>query len=112
MLYITGRSKNVIVLPNGENVSPEELELALVRIPLIKDALVRESVVDNRTIIEAEVFPNAPVLAAMQITDPEAAIKTAVEKLNQSLPAYKMIQNLVIRKEDFKRSPSMKIIRN
>lgn len=112
LLYITGRSKNIIVLPNGENVSPEELELALVKIPLIKDALVREAVIDGRTVLEAEVFPNAPVLAAMQIADPEPAIRGAVEKLNAALPPYMAIQNLVIRKEDFKRSPSMKIIRN
>ena len=112
MLYITGRRKNIIVLPNGENVSPEELELALVRIPLIKDALVREAVIDGRTVLEAEVFPNAPVLAAMQIEEPEPAIRAAVEKLNASLPPFKAIQNLVIRQEDFLRSPSMKIIRN
>lgn len=112
LLYITGRSKNIIVLPNGENVSPEALELALVRIPLIKDALVREAVIDGRTVLEAEVFPNAPVLAAMHIEQPEPAVKAAVEKLNASLPPYMMIQNLVIRKEDFPRSPSMKIIRS
>ena len=112
LLYITGRSKNIIVLPNGENVSPEALELALVRIPLIKDALVREAVVDGATVLQAEVFPNAPVLAAMQIAEPEIAIRGAVEKLNASLPPYMAIRDLVIRKEDFKRSPSMKIIRN
>ena len=112
LLYITGRRKNIIVLPNGENISPEELELALVRIPLIKDALVRETVIDGRTLLEAEVFPNAPARAAMQITDPETAIRAAVEKFNASVPPYKTIQNLVIRKEDFPRSPSMKIIRS
>ncbi|MBR3270915.1 MAG: acyl--CoA ligase [Clostridia bacterium] len=111
LLYITGRSKNIIVLPNGENISPEELELALVRIPLIKDALVREAVIDGRTVLEAEVFPNAPVLAAMQIAEPEPAIRAAVEKLNASLPPFKAIQSLIVRKEDFPRSPSMKIIR-
>lgn len=112
LLYITGRCKNIIVLPNGENVSPEALELALVKIPLIKDALVREAVVDGRTVLQAEVFPNAPVLAAMQIADPEPAIRGAVEKLNGALPPFMAIQSLVIRKEDFKRSPSMKIIRD
>ena len=112
LLYITGRRKNIIVLPNGENVSPEELELALVKIPLIKDALVREAVIEGRTVLEAEVFPNGPVLAAMQIAEPEPAIRAAVEKLNASLPPYMTIQNLIIRKEDFQRSPSMKIIRN
>lgn len=112
LLYITGRSKNIIVLPNGENISPEEIELALVRIPFIKDALVREAVVDGRTLLEAEVFPNGPVLAAMQISDPEPVIRSSVEKLNASMPPYKAIQNLIIRDKDFPRSPSMKIIRS
>lgn len=112
LLYITGRCKNIIVLPSGENVSPEEIETALVRIPLIKDALVREAVIGGRTVLEAEVFPNGPVLAAMHIENAEAAIKGAVEKLNASLPPYKVIQSLIVRKEDFKRSASMKIIRS
>ena len=112
LLYITGRSKNIIVLPSGENISPEELETALGKIPLIKDALVREAEIGGRTVLEAEVFPNGPVLAAMHIENAEAAIRGAVEKLNASLPPYKVIQNLIIRKEDFKRSASMKIIRN
>jgi long-subunit acyl-CoA synthetase (AMP-forming) len=100
------------VLPSGENISPEELETALGKIPLIKDALVREAEIGGRTVLEAEVFPNGPVLAAMHIENAEAAIRGAVEKLNASLPPYKAIQNLIVRKEDFKRSASMKIIRN
>ena len=73
---------------------------------------MREAVIEGRTVLEAEVFPNGPVLAAMQIAEPEPAIRAAVEKLNASLPPYMTIQNLIIRKEDFQRSPSMKIIRN
>ena len=101
-----------IPLAITENISPEEIELALVRIPFIKDALVREAVVDGRTLLEAEVFPNGPVLAAMQISDPEPVIRSSVEKLNASMPPYKAIQNLIIRDKDFPRSPSMKIIRS
>ena len=48
----------------------------------------------------------------MQIAEPEPALRAAVAKLNATLPPYMAIQNLVIREQDFPRSPSMKIIRN
>lgn len=112
-LYITGRSKNIIVLPNGENVSPEELELALVRIPLIKDALVRERILDgNKHVLEAEVLPNMPACQKMGITDVEGAIRKAINQLNETLPPYKVMSEIVFRTEDFPRTPSMKIVRN
>lgn len=112
-LYITGRSKNIIVLPNGENVSPEELELMLVRIPLIKDALVRERVLEGaKHILEAEVLPNMPACQKMGITDVEGSIRAAIDKLNASLPPYKVLSRIVFRTEDFPRTPSMKIVRS
>ena len=53
-VYITGRRKNLIILANGENVSPEELENELSRSELVKEILVRE----KDKIIEAEIFPD------------------------------------------------------
>lgn len=41
-LYLTGREKNLIILANGENVSPEELEGQLKKCPLVEEAVVRE----------------------------------------------------------------------
>lgn len=112
-LYITGRKKNIIVLPNGENVSPEELELALVRIPFIKDALVRERVLDNnRSVLEAEVLPNMPAFQKMGIEDVPGTIQNAIDQLNATLPPYKQMMKIVIRTEDFKRSGAMKILRD
>ena len=53
-VYITGRRKNLIILANGENVSPEELENQLSRSALVKEILVRE----KDKVIEAEIFPD------------------------------------------------------
>ena len=52
-VFLTGRRKNLIILANGENVSPEELENELGRNDLVKEILVRE----HEKVIEAEIFP-------------------------------------------------------
>ena len=53
-VFLTGRRKNLIILANGENVSPEELENELGRNDLVKEILVRE----HEKVIEAEIFPD------------------------------------------------------
>lgn len=53
-LYITGRRKNLIILANGENVSPEELENGLLENRMLKEIVVSE----EKDVIKAEVFPD------------------------------------------------------
>ncbi|MDE6052184.1 MAG: acyl--CoA ligase, partial [Lachnospiraceae bacterium] len=53
-IFLTGRKKNLIITPNGENVSPEEIENKLGENRLIQEVLVRES----ENAIEAEIFPD------------------------------------------------------
>ena len=53
-LYITGRRKNLIILSNGENVSPEELENELLINRMIKEIVVSE----DKDVIKAEIFPD------------------------------------------------------
>lgn len=111
-LYIIGRKKNLIILGNGENVSPEELEAELIKIPLIQDSLVYDDVNEfGNEIIVCEVLPNKTVIAAMKLEKPEVAIQEAIQKVNQKLPSYAQMKKIIIRTEDFVRSPSMKIIR-
>ena len=53
-VFLTGRKKNLIITPNGENVSPEEIENKLSEQRIIQEVLVRES----EGVIEAEIFPD------------------------------------------------------
>lgn len=53
-IYITGRIKNLIILPNGENVSPEEIEELFYKQPLVKDCLVQEMEMNGNTVIGVE----------------------------------------------------------
>lgn len=111
-LYITGRSKNIIVLENGENVSPEVIENELDNVPIINSSLVYEGKSSNgRGIIVAKIFPNFPVLQNLQIDDVEKSIQEEVDKVNDKFPKFMQINKVIVLKEDFLRSGSMKIIR-
>lgn len=98
-LYITGRKKNLIILPGGENVSPEELETELYKNELIEECRVYED--DDR--IAAEIY--APKV------DPEE-IKQFIASFNTRVPIYKRIYKTVFRDSGFQKSALGKIKRN
>lgn len=111
-VYITGRIKNLIILDNGENVSPEELEELLYRSEYVKDCLVKEDEVNGRGVIAAEILPFEPAVSGMSGEEQEQLFRNIVKELNGTLPSYKQISKVTVRKEDFKRTSSMKIARN
>ena len=106
-VFLTGRKKNLIILKNGENVSPEELENQLYQNPLIKEIIVREK--DN--IIEAEIFPDLEYAGKKHIKDVEGKLQSILDDFNKDMPAYKRIHGLKIRDTEFEKTPSKKIKR-
>lgn len=106
-LYITGRRKNLIILANGENVSPEELENLLYKNRLVKEAVVRE----KDRIIEAEIFPDEELAKKKHIKDLQKALEDAVLECNQALPSYKRISRVLLRTEEFPKTTTRKIKR-
>lgn len=100
-VFFTGRRKNLIVLPNGENVSPEELEEKLYRIDGVEDALVSQ----DGGVICAEVHADAEI-----IPDTEA-LQRVIDRLNESLPMFKQIGRITLRKEPFEKTSTQKIKR-
>ena len=111
-LYITGRNKNIIVLDNGENISPEILEDKLDNVPLINSSLIYEDKNEKgRGIIAAKIYPNYQALEKLGYNDVNKAIQNIVDKINANVPPFMRISKITILKEDFKRSGSMKIIR-
>lgn len=111
-LYITGRIKNLIILSNGENVSPEEIEDLFNKSPLVKDCLVREMDVNGTTVIGAEVLPLDYAVAGMSAEDIAAKMEEVKNQVNKDLPAFKRVSKVVVRTEDFPRTGAMKIARN
>lgn len=108
-LYITGRTKELIVLPSGENVSPAELEAVFSTVDAIADCLVFE---DDKGRLLLEVLIRDSVVAAEGIEDPKGYIREQVFKLNHDFPTYMRVQDVRFRDRDFVRSPSMKIVRS
>ena len=102
-LHISGRKKNLIVLSNGKNVYPEELEFALLNnIPYIKEAVVYA----NGNQIEAEVF-----LDAEGNPDCASRLDNDIIELNRTLAGYQNISKTVIRDTEFPKTTTKKIKR-
>lgn len=106
-VYITGRRKNLIILANGENVSPEELENELSRSELVKEILVRE----KDRIIEAEIFPDYEYAKKKHVKDIEGKLQALIDDFNKDMPVYKRIYSLIVRETEFEKTPSKKIKR-
>lgn len=106
-VYITGRRKNLIILANGENVSPEELENQLSRCGLVKEILVRE----KDKVIEAEIFPDYEYAKKKHVKDIQGKLQELVDGFNQDMPVYKRIYSLIVRETEFEKTPSKKIKR-
>lgn len=108
-LYLTGRKKNLIILSNGENVAPEQLENLFEDERLIEDILVFG---EDDAAICAEVYPNFKYAEAANISDIEGTVQEIIKKHNQKLPSYRRIMQCRIREVPFAKTSSKKIIRN
>ncbi len=102
-IRIVGRIKNLIILPNGENVSPEEVEDNYYRSPMLKDCLVYEDEIAGTPSIVIEIQPMDGV------TDEDMLAEAG--RIGATLPTTMRPAKVIIRHEDFVKSPSMKIVR-
>lgn len=100
-LYITGRKKNLIILSNGENVSPEELEILISR----DDGVFEVVVYAENNLIVAEIFPTENYLNNKEYFD------KAISEINRTLPSYKRINNIRLREVEFEKNTTKKILR-
>ena len=107
-LYITGRKKNLIILSNGENVSPEELENRISEDPLVAEVLVYEE--DGQ--ITAEIYPNEEYAAKKRIKDVQAELSARVDAMNRALPMFKQVRRIKLRETEFEKTTSRKIKRH
>ncbi len=106
-VYITGRKKNLIILANGENVSPEEIENAIAPSPLIKEIIVKE----KETQIHAEIFPDLEYVAKKKVKNIEEALQKVIDDYNSDKPMYKRVVSFAVRDTEFEKTPSKKIKR-
>ncbi len=100
-IFLTGRSKNLIILSNGENISPEELEGDIQVDPGVNEVLVYDK--DSKII--AEIYPEEGYM------DNTEYFEKLIAKVNEGRPIYKQIASVKLRKEEFIKNTSKKIVR-
>ena len=113
-IYITGRKKNIIILSNGKNIFPEEIEEHLYTSPLIGECVVigrKNSAGDTR--ITAVIYPSDEAVELEGKSEEEklALIRDAVNTINRSLPVYKQVRDVELRSEEFEKTTTRKIKR-
>ncbi len=111
-VYITGRKKNVIILSNGKNVFPEELEEHLSHSELIKESVVIGRAGESGEIaITALIYPDLEKLEGKSDDEIEKIIHDEVMDINKTLPSFKHMTEVEVRREEFEKTSSRKIKR-
>lgn len=130
-IYILGRKKNVIVLKNGKNVYPEELETLITNLPYVKEVMVfgqareegRKSTGSrniskssgNDIVVTARIVYDRDFIlehyTAEALEDVEKVVKSAIDKINDNLPGYKAIRRLILTDKPMEKTTTGKIKR-
>ena len=116
-LFVIGRKKNLIILDNGKNIFPEDIEFAVMdKIDYIKDAVAIEKL---KVIAGKEEKILAVVLQIdendfpeMSLAEIEKQVRADVADVNRTLPSYKKIQDVIISTEEFEKNSTRKVIRS
>ena len=113
LLYITGRKKYLIVLTNGKNVYPEEIEEYIQRIAGVEEVVVYalKNQEGDETGLCAEIYPEAAFAEGKTNEEMEAYFEKCADEALAPLPAYKHLKSVVIRGEEFPKTTSRKIKR-
>ena len=114
-VYITGRMKSVIVLENGKNVFPEEIEEYLGKIDTICESVVvgRKAPDSDAIILTAVVFPaydKFPTGASEELI--RESIRNSINAMNRRLPCFKQVKAVEYRQTEFEKTTSKKIKRH
>ena len=115
-VFMAGRKKNVIVLKNGKNIYPEEIEYLINKLDIVKDSMVFGLPKDDDLLLSVKVqydeeyvktkYPNASE------EEIEKTVWEQIKEINKTFPKYKYIKNLVLTKEDFIKTTTAKIKRH
>ena len=113
-IAITGRKKNLIILSNGKNVYPEEIESEFIAIPGLIDIIVYEGKSkrgDMYNAIVAEIYPDYDFMKKNGVEDVQKYFQEYVDKYNKTAVPYKKIAVLKVREEEFPKNTLRKILR-
>ena len=115
IVFITGRAKNLIILANGKNVHPEELEECLTNgIPYIREVVVfaPKDAEGNDSIITADAYLDQQFTDEHGMEQAREIFEGDVKKVNRHLAAYKRIEKVFVRETEFEKTTTKKIKRH
>ena len=112
-LIINGRKKNLIVLDNGKNIYPEEIENYILSIPYIQEVIVKANKNDigQEVSLCAEVYLNEEKVKDMNIKNTKEQLKIDIAEACKELPTFKKISAIEIRENEFEKTTTNKIKR-
>ena len=112
-LIINGRKKNLIVLDNGKNVYPEEIENYILGVPYVQEVVVRgkKNDIGQEVGLIAEVFLNKEKVEELKVENIKETLKNDISKATKDLPVYKRISDIEIRETEFNKTTTNKIKR-
>jgi long-chain acyl-CoA synthetase len=110
VIYIRGRSKNMLLGPSGQNIYPEEIEARLNNMPFIQESIVTDDK-DHKLI--ALIYPDYEVCDAEGLNKEEIqqALDADRKQLNKDLPSYMQVSRVILFPEEFKKTPKRNIKR-
>ena len=106
-IFVSGRSKNMILGPSGQNIYPEEIEQKLNNFPYVNESLV----IDDGGHLVALIHPDYEKLGNKTPEEVEKLMDQNVKELNSDLPSYSKIARFKIMPEEFEKTPKRSIKR-
>ncbi|MCI8700384.1 MAG: AMP-binding protein [Clostridia bacterium] len=115
-IFISGRKKNVIVLQNGKNIYPEEIEILINKIEGIKESIVYGKPDNGDLSIATKVVYDKEQMKELYNIEQEDKIKEfiweEIKKINKTMPAYKYIRDLLVTEEELIKTTTLKVKRH
>ena len=112
-IFIAGRKKNVIVLKNGKNIYPEELELLINNMPYVAESMVFGMPKADDLVVSVKIVYNKEYKEENNLTEEELKDKIwkDIKEINKDLPNYQHIKNLIITDEPMIKTTTAKVKR-
>jgi len=115
-IYIAGRKKNVIVLQNGKNIYPEEIETLINKVEGIKESFVFGMPDDGDLKISAKVVYDENAMKELYGLETkekiEEFINEEIKKINKTMPAYKYVRDVIVTDEELIKTTTLKVKRH
>ena len=113
-VWIRGRSKSVIVMKNGKNIFPEEIEPMIDDLPYVQESMIFTREKHNELVLWVKILYDANYLEAnnMTLEDLEKQVEKDLDIINSRMPSYKSIHHFFLSQEPMIKTTTGKIKRN